>query len=58
MDFTTKELLKRYAGLKLLLVDGSPVVLTYNLQTVEIRVTPPSRAIGFEAQPRVRAMEA
>jgi hypothetical protein len=53
-----KELLKRYAGLKLLLVDGSPVVLTYNLQTVEIRVTPPSRAIGFEAQPRVRAMEA
>ena len=53
-----KELLKRCSGLGVLLAEGEPVVLTYGLQTVEIRVTPPSRAIGFEAQPRVRAMEA
>lgn len=46
-----KELLTRYSEIRFLLVEGSPVVLTYNLQTVEIRVTPPSRAIGFEASP-------
>lgn len=53
-----KELLKRYAGLRLLLVDGSPVVLTYGLQTVEIRVSPPTRVLGFETDPRAQAMEA
>jgi hypothetical protein len=53
-----KELLKRYADLRLLLVEGSPVVLTYGLQTVEIRVTPPTRVLGFETDPRVQAMEA
>jgi hypothetical protein len=46
-----KELLKRYSGLRLLLAEGEPVVLTYGLQTVEISVTPPARAIGFEANP-------
>lgn len=53
-----KELLKRYADLRLLLVEGSPVVLTYGLQTVEIRVSPPARVLGFETDPRVQAMEA
>lgn len=40
-------LLTRYSDLKFLLADGSPVVLRYNLETVEIR---PNRVIGFEAQ--------
>ncbi len=53
-----KELLKRYSGLRLLLVDGSPVVLTYGLQTVEIRVSPPARVLGFETDPRSQVMEA
>jgi hypothetical protein len=49
-----RELLTRYSDLELLLADGSPVVLRYNLETVEIRNrnTPPSRILGFEAQPR------
>ncbi len=46
-----RELLTRYSELQLLLFEGEPVVLTYNLQTVEIRVTPPSRVLGFEANP-------
>jgi hypothetical protein len=53
-----KELLKRYSELRLLLVEGSPVVLTYGLQTVEIRVTPPTRVLGFETDPRAQVMEA
>lgn len=53
-----KELLTRYSDLKLLLIEGSPVVLTYGLQTVEIRVSPPTRVLGFEADPRAQAMEA
>ena len=46
-----RKLLTKYSGLKDLLVDGSPVVLRYNLETVEIRNAPPNRVIGFEAQP-------
>lgn len=42
-------LLTKYSGLKFLLAGGQPVVLRYNLETVEIR---PNRVIGFEAQPR------
>lgn len=53
-----KELLKRYAEVRYLLVDGDPVVLTYGLQTVEIRVSPPTRVLGFETDPRVQTMEA
>lgn len=52
-----KELLKRYSDLKLLLVEGSPVVLTYGLQTVEIRVSAPTRVLGFETDPRGQVME-
>jgi hypothetical protein len=50
-----RALLTRYSDLKLLLEDGSPVVLRYDLETVEIRNLPPSRVIGFEPQaaPRV-----
>jgi hypothetical protein len=49
-----RELLTRYSDLEFLLADGSPVVLRYNLETVEIRnrPTPPNRVLGFEAQPR------
>jgi len=49
-----RELLTKCSNLELLLLDGSPVVLRYNLETVEIRNgnTPPSRILGFEAQPR------
>jgi Putative zinc-finger len=46
-----RKLLNKYSELKLLLADGSPVVLRYNLETVEIRNAPPNRVIGFEAQP-------
>jgi hypothetical protein len=53
-----KELLKRSPNLKLLLVEGSPVVLTYGLQTVEIRVSPPTRVLGFETDSRSQALEA
>lgn len=53
-----KELLNRLSGLRYLLVEGDPVVLTYGLQTVEIRVTPPTRVLGFEADPMVYTMEA
>lgn len=52
-----QELLKR-VSVGILLVDGSPVVLTYGLQTVEIRVTPPTRVLGFETDPAVYTMEA
>jgi Putative zinc-finger len=53
-----KELLKRYSEIRFLLVDGDSVVLTYGLQTVEIRVSPPTRVLGFETDPRSQAMEA
>jgi hypothetical protein len=53
-----KELLKRNSGLWILLVDGDPVVLTYGLQTVEIRVSPPARVLGFETDPRSQVTEA
>jgi Putative zinc-finger len=45
-----RALLTRYSELKLLLEDGYPVVLRYDLETVEIRNLPPSRVIGFEPQ--------
>jgi putative zinc finger protein len=53
-----KELLNRYSDLRYLLVEGSPVVLTYGLQTVEIRVTPPTRVLGFETDSRSQVLEA
>jgi hypothetical protein len=43
-------LLTRYQGLRDLLADGTPVVLRYNLETVEVRPAP-SRLMGFEAEP-------
>jgi hypothetical protein len=49
-----RALLTRYSDLKLLLEDGYPVVLRYDLETVEIRNLPPSRVIGFEPQPAPR----
>jgi hypothetical protein len=45
-----RALLTRYSDLKLLLEDGYPVVLRYDLETVEIRNLPPNRVIGFEPQ--------
>jgi hypothetical protein len=47
-----REMLTRHSDLGLLLADGSPVVLRYQLQTVEIRNTRSSRRLGFNAQPR------
>ncbi len=44
-----RALLTRYSDLEFLLRDGSPVVLRYNLETVEIRNAPPSRVLGYEA---------
>ncbi|HEY0514204.1 MAG TPA: zf-HC2 domain-containing protein [Thermoanaerobaculia bacterium] len=46
-----RALLTRYSDLEFLLRDGSPVVLRYNLETVEIRNAPPSRVLGYEARP-------
>ncbi len=48
-----RALLTRCSGLEFLLADGSPVVLRYNLETVEIHKMPPSRVLGFDAQPVV-----
>lgn len=48
-----RALLTRCSGLQFLLADGSPVVLRYNLETVEIRHLPSTRVLGFEAQPVV-----
>lgn len=45
-----RALLTRYSDLKFLLEDGYPVVLRYDLETVEIRNQQPSRVIGFEPQ--------
>jgi hypothetical protein len=46
-----RALLTRYSDLEFLLADGSPVVLRYNLETVEIRNAPPTRVLGYEARP-------
>ncbi|HTG36306.1 MAG TPA: zf-HC2 domain-containing protein [Thermoanaerobaculia bacterium] len=46
-----RALLTRYSDLEFLLADGSPVVLRYNLETVEIHKLPPARDFGFETQP-------
>lgn len=43
-----KALLNKYSGLEWLLADGSPVLLRYNLETVEIRPKPPTRVLGYE----------
>ena len=48
-----RALLTRYSDLEFLLADGSPVVLRYNLETVEIHKLPPTRELGFEEQPVV-----
>ena len=48
-----RALLTRYSDLAFLLADGSPVVLRYNLKTVEIHKLPPTRDLGFEEQPVV-----
>ncbi|HEX3555109.1 MAG TPA: hypothetical protein VIA62_17940 [Thermoanaerobaculia bacterium] len=59
-----RALLTRYSDLRFLLADGSSVVLRYNLETVEIRSTPPvTRVLGFTPHPRegrahVRAVSA
>jgi anti-sigma factor RsiW len=46
-----RALLTKYSGLQLLMEDGSPVVLRYDLETVEIRNQTPNRVIGFEPRP-------
>lgn len=45
-----KALLSRYSDLDLLLQDGYPVVLRYNLGTVEIRTKASSRILGYESE--------
>jgi len=47
-----RELLTRYSDLEFLLADGSPVVLRYNLQTVEIRSKAANRVLGLDTHPR------
>ncbi|HYX26492.1 MAG TPA: hypothetical protein VFC23_20220 [Thermoanaerobaculia bacterium] len=48
-----RALLTKYSDLRFLLADGSSVVLRYNLETVEIRSTPPvTRVLGFTPRPR------
>lgn len=42
-----RALLNRHSDLGFLLADGSPVVLRYNLETVEIRNSPPTRVLGY-----------
>jgi hypothetical protein len=49
-------LLTQYSDLGFLLADGSPVVLRYNLETVELR-NPPGRILGFEAEPSFRTAD-
>jgi anti-sigma factor RsiW len=46
-------LLTKLSGLEDLLADGTPVVLRYNLETVEIRNATPTRLLGYEARPAV-----
>jgi hypothetical protein len=50
-----RELLTKYSDLEFLLADGSPVVLRYNLETVEIRNTAGNRVFGFDSNPRPAA---
>ena len=51
-------LLTRYSDLELLLADGSPVVLRYNLETVELRTVPRGvRMLGFEPAPAYHAAD-
>ncbi len=47
-----RELLTKYSDLEFLLADGFPVVLRYNLETVEIRSRRPNKVLGFDSQPR------
>jgi putative zinc finger protein len=47
-----RALLTRFSDLRLLLEDGSSVVLRYNLETVELRSTAPSRVLGYDSRPR------
>jgi hypothetical protein len=53
-----RALLTSCSNLDALLVDGDPVVLRYNLKTVEIRNLPPSRVLGYEAPPARRVARA
>jgi anti-sigma factor RsiW len=48
-----RALLTKLSGLEFLLADGTPVVLRYNLETVEIRNAPPTRVLGYEGPPAV-----
>ena len=48
-----RALLTKLSGLEDLLADGTPVLLRYNLETVEIRNATPSRLLGYEARPAV-----
>jgi hypothetical protein len=43
-----RALLTKYSDLQILLADGSPVVLRYNLETVEIHHAMPTRDLGYE----------
>jgi hypothetical protein len=47
-----REMLTRHSDLEFLLADGSPVVLRYKLQTVEIRNRNSNRILGFDGRPR------
>ncbi len=48
-----RALLTKLSGVELLLADGTPVLLRYNLETVEIRHAPPTRVLGYEGPPAV-----
>ena len=49
-------MLTQYSDLEFLLADGSPVVLRYNLETVELRSSgKPDRILGFETDTLIRA---
>jgi hypothetical protein len=49
-----RALLTKFSDLEFLLADGSPVVLRYNLETVEIRNAAPTRVLGYEGRPAQR----
>lgn len=54
-----RALLTKYSDLQLLLSDGDPVVLRYNLETVEIHHASPTRILGYEEaapQPVIHAL--
>jgi hypothetical protein len=48
-----RALLTKLSNLDALLADGTPVLLRYNLETVEIRNATPTRLLGYEARPAV-----